>query len=122
MNRLPDATRVQILNLLVEGNSIRGTSRITGTSTQTVMKLLNDVGNACRRHHRRTVRSVHAMHVQADEIRSFVHSKPENVSQVAPEDAGIMWTWTAIENTSKLIITWMNSKEHGLAGGHAIHA
>ena len=114
MNKLPDEKRVQILNLLVEGNSVRGTSRITGTSTQTVMKLLNDVGGACRWHHRRTMKNVHATHVQADEIRCFVYSKPENVSQVAPEDAGIMWTWTAIENTSKLVISYMNSQGHGL--------
>ena len=114
MNKLPEPKRVSILNLLVEGTSIRATSRLTGASTQTIMKLLNEAGQACRSHHRRTVKEVQAKFVQADEIHSFCYSKQENVSQVAPKDAGTIWTWTAIENSSKLVISWMTSKYRDL--------
>lgn len=47
MNVLPIEKRTQIINLLVEGNSMRATSRIADCSINTVTKLLIDVGIAC---------------------------------------------------------------------------
>jgi len=47
MNKLPIEKRVQILSLLVEGNSLRSCSRIADVSINTVTKLLVDVGMAC---------------------------------------------------------------------------
>jgi DNA-binding CsgD family transcriptional regulator len=47
MNKLPIAKRAQILGLLVEGNSLRATSRLADCSINTVTKLLVDVGTAC---------------------------------------------------------------------------
>ena len=47
MNRLPIEKRAQVLGCLVEGNSIRATSRMTGASKNTITKLLIDVGRAC---------------------------------------------------------------------------
>lgn len=56
MNKLPLAKRAQILSLLVEGNSLRATSRIADCSINTVTKLLVDVGTACEAHHNEHVR------------------------------------------------------------------
>ena len=47
MNRLSIERRAQILGMLVEGNSLRATSRMAGCSINTVSKLLLDVGEAC---------------------------------------------------------------------------
>mgnify|MGYP006295019873 CR=1 FL=1 len=47
MNKLDAKTRALILRLLVEGNSIRATSRIADVSKNTVSKLLIDAGKAC---------------------------------------------------------------------------
>lgn len=47
MNILPIEKRTQIINLLVEGNSMRATSRIADCSINTVTRLLIDVGAAC---------------------------------------------------------------------------
>ncbi len=47
MNRLSIEKRAQILNLLVEGNSMRATSRIADVSINTVTKTLVDAGTAC---------------------------------------------------------------------------
>ena len=44
MNRMTIERRAQVLRALVEGNSIRGTVRITGAAKNTVSKLLADVG------------------------------------------------------------------------------
>src|ERR1700744_1921955 len=108
MNRLSLETRVQILSMLCEGSSMRSVSRITGVSINTVSKLLIDAGNACAAFHDATVRNVSAKAVQCDEIWSFSYAKQKNVrfAKAAPEAAGDVWTWTAIDADSKLIVSW----------------
>lgn len=108
MNRLPTEERAQILHLLVEGNSMRATSRIADVSINTVTKLLVDVGMACQEFHDKHVRRVQSRRVQCDEIWSFCYSKEKNV---APEDKGLghgdAYTWTAIDADTKLAISWL---------------
>lgn len=48
MNRLDAAARSRIGACLVEGNSIRATCRMTGFAKGTVLKLVADIGAACR--------------------------------------------------------------------------
>ncbi len=108
MNKLPLAKRVQILSTLCEGSSMRSISRVCDVSINTVTKLLVDAGEACADLHDREVRNVTASRVQCDEIWSFCHAKAKNVATAtaAPVGAGDVWTWTAIEAQSKLIISW----------------
>lgn len=108
MNKLALKTRVQILSMLVEGSSMRSISRITGVSINTVTKLLVDAGEACAAYHDETVRNVKAAHVQCDEIWSFCYAKDKNVAtaKAAPEGSGDVWTWTAIERDTKLILSF----------------
>ena len=108
MNKLPLKTRVQILSMLVEGSSMRSISRVTGVSINTVTKLLVDAGEACAVYHDETVRNVRASKVQCDEIWSFCYSKEKNVAtaKAAPEGAGDVWTWTALDSESKLIVAY----------------
>jgi IS1 family transposase len=108
MNKLPLETRVQILSMLCEGSSMRSVSRITGVSINTVSKLLVDAGLACAAFHDAKVRKVPAKAVQCDEIWSFSYAKKKNVkfAKAAPEGAGDVWTWTAIDADSKLIVSW----------------
>ena len=109
MNRLPLETRVQILNLLCEGASMRTIARVADVSFNTVKKLLIDAGRACATFHDEKVRDVKARRVQVDEIWSFTYAKQRNVpnAKAAPQWAGDTWTWTAIEADTKLIITWL---------------
>src|SRR5882672_11450213 len=108
MNKLPLETRVQILSMLCEGSSMRSVSRITGVSINTVSKLLVDAGMACSAFHDTMVRGVTAKSVQCDEIWAFAYAKNKNVkfAKAAPEGAGDVWTWTAIDADSKLIVSW----------------
>jgi IS1 family transposase len=108
MNKLPPETRIQILSMLCEGSSMRSVSRITGVSFNTVAKLLIDAGHACAAFHDATVRGVTSKSIQADEIWSFSYAKQKNVkfAKAAPEGAGDVWTWTAIDADSKLIVSW----------------
>ncbi len=106
MNQLPIEKRVQIINLLVEGSSLRAISRITGCSINTVTKLLVDTGKACQKFHDEKVVGVKSKRVQCDEIWSFVYAKKKNVPEEKLGEAGDVWTWTAIDSDSKLIISY----------------
>jgi len=108
MNKLPLEKRVQILNLLVEGSSLRSISRVAGASINTVTKLLVDAGTTCAEFHDVKVRGVPAKSIQCDEIWSVTYAKQKNVrfAKSAPDGAGDVWTWTAIDADSKLIVSW----------------
>ncbi len=97
--------RVQIINLLVEGNSIRTTTRIADVSKNTVTKLLVEVGQACWKFHDEKVVNLNSRRIQCDEIWSFVYNKEKN-KPANVENAGDVWTWTAIDADSKLIVGW----------------
>ena len=109
MNRLPLTKRTQILQMLVEGSSMRSISRVVGVSINTVTKLLVDAGEACEFWHNAKVRDVQARRIQCDEIWSFCLAKDRNApaEKKATGDAGSVWTWTALDPDSKLMISWM---------------
>jgi len=109
MNRLPIEKRAQIVGTLVEGMSMRAISRLVGCSINTVTKLLEEVGFACNMYQSEHIRNVNAKRVQCDEIWAFCYSKEKNVK---PEYKGILghgdvWTWTAIDADSKLMISYL---------------
>ena len=122
MNKLDTKTRALILRLLVEGNSIRATTRIADVSKNTVTKLLEDAGKVCAEYHDLHVRNVKASHVQADEIWSFCYAKERNVptAKAAPEDAGDIWTWTAMDRDSKLMISYTVGDRSAATAGHLV--
>jgi IS1 family transposase len=109
MNKLSIEKQARVIASLVEGNSIRSTVRMTGVAKGTVTRLLVDVGNACADFHGRTVRNVSAKRVQCDEIWSFVGMKKKNVPVEKRRTFGVgdVWTWTALDADSKLIVSWL---------------
>jgi IS1 family transposase len=109
MNKLDPAKRAKILSLLCEGSSMRAITRIEGVSLNTVTKLLIDAGKACAAYHDQYVTRVKATRIQCDEIWAFYYSKQKNVAtaKAAPDGAGDVWTWTAIEATHKMIVSYM---------------
>ena len=120
MNKLPLSRRAKILHLLVEGVSMRSISRLEGVAINTVTKLLVDAGRACEEFHNETVRGITARHVECDEIWSFCYAKQKNAEDVQgnPEHAGDVWTWTALDSDTKLILSWLVST--GRDGQYAI--
>jgi IS1 family transposase len=82
---------------------------MTGASRGAVLRLLESVGTACAEYHNTVVRNVAAKRVQVDEIWSFVGCKQKNVTAKKIERDGIcgdVWTFTAIDADSKLVIGW----------------
>jgi IS1 family transposase len=109
MNALSTGKRAQIVACLVEGNSIRSTVRMTGAAKNTVAKLLVELGEACEEHHDKHVRGVRAERVQCDEIWAFCYAKEKNVPAHMRDTPGVgsVWTWTALDSDSKLMVSWM---------------
>jgi len=122
MNKLSTEKRAQILRCLVEGNSIRATSRLTDVAINSVIKLLTDAGQACSEFQDKTLRNLSCKRVQCDEIWSFVGCKQKNVK---PEDKhkmrGDVWTWTAIDAETKLVPCWFVGTRDAGAAYHFMH-
>ena len=98
MNTLARADQISVLKALVEGNSMRATSRMTGVARETIADLLRDVGSHCKNHHDRFVRGLNTTRVQADEAWSFCGKKQRRVAKseggrvLATAGLGSPWT------------------------------
>lgn len=119
MNKLNSAKRAAVVAALVEGNSLRSTCRLTAVAMNTVLKLLVDLGRACDAYQRETLVGLRCKRVQCDEIWSFCYAKEKNVTpEMAIKQgwAGDVWTWTAMDADSKLMVSWVvGSRDAGYA-------
>jgi len=108
MKQLSTSDRAKILHLLCEGSSIRAITRITGVSKNTVAKLLGDVGRVCMTYHDEHARNLTSKRIQVDEAWAFVYSKQKNVAsaKAAPEGAGDVWTWVALDADTKFVASY----------------
>jgi hypothetical protein len=96
-----------VVAALVEGTSINATCRMTGVAKHTVLKLLKDLGCAAAAYHDTYVRNLRVRRVQCDEIWAFVYARQKNASsEQLSKGAGDVWTWTAIDANTKLIISY----------------
>ena len=93
------------LGMILEGLSVRATSRLTGLHPGTICDLILHVGENCRRLLDAKVVDVPVTDVQLDEIWSFVGMKEKTrVSQARSSEWGDCWTFTAIERETKLVL------------------
>jgi IS1 family transposase len=119
MNRLDTKRRAAVVAALVEGNSLRATARMTGVARMTVEKLLRDLGQACAVYQDKHLRNLTSRRIQCDEIWSFIYAKKKNVTAKIAEkhtDAGDVWTWTAIDADTKLVLSYrVGSRDAGVA-------
>jgi IS1 family transposase len=90
---------------------------MTGVSKNTIVKLLVELGAACTKYQDAALRNLSSKRIQCDEIWSFVGGKDKNISQEKKEKGlGSVWTWTALDADSKLIVTWLvGSRDAGSA-------
>jgi IS1 family transposase len=109
MNKLSVKARVQILNALSEGMGINAAARVRGTSKNTVLKLLADVGEACALYQDRVMNNLQCTRIECDEIWSFVGAKQKNVRKDKQSHAefGDCYTFTAIDPETKLMPCWL---------------
>ena len=88
---------------------MQSTARVCDVAFNSIVKLLADAGRACEAFHDKTVRGVQTKRVQCDEIWCFCYMKQRNVAtaKAAPAVAGDLWTWTALDADTKLLISYL---------------
>jgi IS1 family transposase len=108
MNSTTRDDQIRIVAALVEGNSIRSTSRMTGIARNTITKLLVDLGTACMKFHDEHVRNVRVRRLQCDEIWAYIGAKAKNVSAEKKEIGwGDVWMWVGIDADTKLVVSYL---------------
>ena len=106
---VPQDKALLAVQLLLEGNSIRSTERITGLDRNTIMKVLVLAGEKCNKVMGRLIVNVPVKDVQCDEIWGFIRKKEAHKT---PEEAatdntiGDAYAFVAIERGSKLILNF----------------
>jgi IS1 family transposase len=123
MNKLSSDSRARIITALIEGNSIASTCRMTGAAKMTVLSLICEVGKACQSFHDATVRNLTTERVQCDEVWSFCSMKQRNVPSELQDTVGVgsVWTWTALDADTRLMISWLASNRSPEAANALLH-
>jgi len=122
MNKLSIEEQKQVIAALVEGNSLRAVTRMTGVHRTTVIKLLCDLGRACSEYQDKAFRNLRLKRLRCDEIWSFVYAKEKNcpATQKA-KGAGDCWTWVALDPDSKLVPCWFIGQRDAGCAYHFMH-
>jgi len=85
-----------------------------GVGKHTVLRLLEDTGEACAEFHDKYVRNLPVRRLQCDEIWSFIGAKQKNASPEKKDEGwGDVWTWTAIDADSKLCVSYLVGERAG---------
>jgi len=91
---------------------------MTGCCKEAITKLLCELGTACLEYQDKALRELPCKRIQADESWAFCFKKE---SHLCPGEKlngwGDVWTWTAIDADSKLIVSWLVG---GRDSGYAI--
>ena len=122
MKQLSTAERARIVSALVEWNSIRAISRMTGFSRNTIDKLLTDLGRNASIYQDRAFRNLTCKRIQCDEIWSFIGAKEKNASEeMKLAGWGDVWTWVAMDADTKLVPCWYVGTRDAGAAYHFMH-
>ncbi len=101
---LPLDKAEMVLKLLLEGNSVSSTERITDVHHGTILKLLVLAGDKCERIMAEKVRNVTVRDVETDEVWAFIGKKQKRVRPGDDPNLGDYYTFVAIERHSKLVL------------------
>jgi len=111
---IPQDKAILATRLLLEGNSIRSTERITGIDRTTIARLLVLAGERCERLLADTITRVKVRDVEADEMWGFVGMKEKAKGNLYKNEdtLGDAYTYVALERNSKLILAWHLGKRN----------
>lgn len=97
-----------ILQLLVEGMSVRSVERVKGVHRDTILRLLVLAGERCQRLMERKIENLSVWDAEADEIWGYVQKKEGHKWPHEAETAqiGDAYCFVAMERNTKLILTF----------------
>jgi len=114
--RVPVETAKLALRMLVEGNSIRSTERITGLHRDTICRLMVYFGRACMKFLDRRMRGLKLTHLEFDEQWTFVYKKQARLTveeRATCHDMGDVYLWTCVDQRTKLMPAFRVGKRSG---------
>ncbi|MGB6690899.1 MAG: IS1 family transposase [Terracidiphilus sp.] len=115
--RLPQDRVVAVLQLLLEGMSIRSAERITGIHRDTILRLLILAGERCQRLMDEKLQNIRVFDVEVDEIWGFVQKKESHKldREKQIEVIGDAYCFIGIERNCKLVLCWHLGKRDQLS-------
>jgi IS1 family transposase len=113
-NVLKRDKQIQVLKLLVEGNSIRSTERLTGIHRDTIMRLVVRFGTQCRAFLNDALANLSLEHVQLDEQWTFCRMKEKQATRrkLDNSEIGDQYLYTALDTDSKLLVSFTIGKRN----------
>lgn len=111
MNRLSKSQSTLILRCLVDGNSLRAITRITGHARDTITKLMLRIGHNCQSYLDGKLTNLKCRRIQIDEIWSFIGCKDKSIIK-GKIGLGSIWTWVAMDPDTKLVVSWLNGERN----------
>ena len=109
------ATAARIVNLLLEGMSVRAVSRVTGVHKGTILSLLLTIGDNCRNLFDKRVRGIRPKFVQADELWTFVHTKERHMRPGSLDEWGDSYIWMAIDSDTKMVLSYLVARREAVS-------
>lgn len=110
VNVLSHEKRLRVFAALVDGCSLRAIERMTGVHQRTIRKFALTLGEGAERFHNKHVRDLRPSLISMDEIWSYVKKKQSRVTEKDAPEVGEAYTWVALDNTSRLAISWTVGK------------
>jgi len=108
---------IQIVNCLVEGISIRATSRLVGVHKNTVAAVLLHAAKLCERLMNTRLRNLRLRYLQADELWCFTGKKEANCTVDEKNNGhhvGDTWVFLVTDAQTKLVPCFTVSPDRGL--------
>lgn len=113
-NVLKREKQIMVLRMLVEGNSIRSTERLTGVNRNTIMSLLVRFGTLCKDWLDLNLCNLSLDHVEIDEIWTFVRKKQKELQgwEIIDPEIGDIYVFTALDQKTKLLACFAVGKRN----------
>lgn len=102
----------RVLQLLVEGCSVRSVERISGLHRDTILKILVLAGQRCEKLLGRLIVNVPVKDVQVDEMWGFIGKKEKRVADDDDPNLGDAYCFVAIERHTKLVLNFALGKRN----------
>jgi transposase-like protein/IS1 family transposase len=103
--RLPVDKATAVLQLMLEGMSIRAIERFSGAHRDTILRLMNAAAHKARNVLDSKVLNLTPSFVQVDEMWGFVHTRDPHLRDGDPDEWGSTMLWLAIDSETKLLIS-----------------
>lgn len=116
MNVLKPEKKLAVLSALIEGCSIRATSRMTGVHKTTILKVLKEIGKRCQTELDQRLRGVVCKAVECDELWTFIYKKQGRLTEhdeIEHPEYGDTYTFIALDPDSKAVISHAVGKRDG---------